>query len=63
MIGVAPDNVAESKLPFNQSDVEAGGGRVAAFYLSEGFVDAVVDVSGTRVSPSGKSAEIVVRIT
>ena len=63
MLGIAPDKVAESKLAFNESEVEEGGGRVLAFYQSEGFLDAVVDASGTRVSPSGKSADLVVRIS
>ncbi len=62
MLGIAPDKVAESKLPFNETEVAAGAGRVAAFYQSEGYLDVAVDVSGTRVSASGKSADLVVRI-
>ncbi|MEO6789228.1 MAG: BamA/TamA family outer membrane protein [Chthoniobacteraceae bacterium] len=62
MVGVAPERLAESKLPYNESEVEAGAGRVAAFYQSEGFLDVVVDVAGTRISSGGKTAEIVVRI-
>jgi len=63
MVGVAPERLAESKLPFNQSEIESGVGRVAAFYQSEGFLDVAVDPSGTRVAAGGKNADLVVGIT
>ncbi len=63
MVGVAPDKIAESKLPFNDNEIVAGVERLIAFYQSEGFLDAVVDLSATRLSSSGKSADIVVRIS
>ena len=63
MVGVAPERLAESKLAFNESEVAAGAGRVAAYYQSEGFLDVAVDTSGTRISANGKSADLSVRIS
>jgi outer membrane protein assembly complex protein YaeT len=63
MVGVAPEKVAGSKLPFNEAEVAAGAGRVAAFYESEGFLDVKVDVSDTRISDGGQGADLAVRIT
>ncbi len=62
MVGLAPDRLAESKLPYNETEIAEGAERVAAFYQSEGFLDVAVDVSGTRISANGKSADVVVRI-
>ncbi|GDX11062.1 hypothetical protein LBMAG57_28340 [Verrucomicrobiota bacterium] len=62
MVGLAPDRLAESKLPYNETEIAAGVERVSAFYQSEGFLDMVADASGTRISASGRSAGVVVRI-
>ncbi len=63
MVGVVQERLAEAKLPYNETEIADGAGRVAAFYQSEGFPDVAVDVSGTRISANGRSADIVVRIT
>ena len=63
MIGVAPERLAESKLPFNESEIAEGAGRVAAYYQSEGFLDVTVETSGTRITANGRSADVGVRIS
>ena len=63
MVGVVQERLAESKLPYNETEIADGAGRVAAFYQSEGFPDVAVDVSGTRINGNGRSVDIVVRIT
>ena len=63
VIGVAPERLAESKLPFNEMEIAEGAGRVAAYYQSEGFLDVTVDVAGTRLTANGRSADLLVRIS
>jgi outer membrane protein assembly complex protein YaeT len=62
VVGVAPEKLVEAKLPFNETEIAEAGERVLAFYQSEGFLDVAVDVTGTRISASGRSAELLVRI-
>jgi outer membrane protein assembly complex protein YaeT len=62
MVGVKPERLAESKLPYHESEVQAGADRVRDFYASEGYLDATVDTAGTRVRSGGKHADLVVRI-
>jgi outer membrane protein assembly complex protein YaeT len=62
MVGVEPEKLAKAKLPYTESEVAAGAGRVRDFYASEGFLDAEVDTSGTRIVSAGTQADLVVRI-
>src|SRR4029434_8221999 len=53
----------EPKLfPYNQNEVNAGADRVRGFYVSEGYLDAVVDASNVTLSRDGRSATVVVKI-
>lgn len=61
--GVKAQDLAKQKLPYTEAEVSAGGDRVRGFYLSEGWLDATVDVSGTRLSGDGTAADVVVAIT
>ena len=62
LLGVPAERLAESKLPYNESEVAAGAGRVRDFYISEGYLDATADISGTRIRPGGKHADLIIRI-
>ena len=62
MLGVNAEKLAKTELPFNESEVAAGAERVAAFYASEGWLDAKTDTTGTRIREGGTAAEVVVRI-
>jgi len=48
--------------PFNQNEINAGADRVRGFYVSEGYLDALVDASNVKLSRDGRSATVVVRI-
>lgn len=63
MVGIDPEKVAATKIAYNETELAAGVGRVAAFYESEGFLDVAVDVAGTRITGGGVSAQVVVRIS
>lgn len=60
--GVPVDKIAEQKIPYSEGEVSAGGDRIRGFYLSEGYLDATVDIAGTRISPDGTAADVVVNI-
>ena len=60
--GVALADIAKSDLPFHEAEVAAGADRVRGYYVSEGWLDAVVETTGTRLSGDGTAADIVVRI-
>lgn len=63
MIGVAPERLVKSKLPFNETEITAGVERVVAFYQSEGFLDVAVKLTGTEITAGGTKAGLVLRIT
>jgi outer membrane protein insertion porin family len=48
--------------PYNQNEVNAGADRVRGYYVSEGYLDAVVDASNVKLSRDGRSATVVVKI-
>ncbi len=62
MSGVEMEKLGAAKLPYTTSEVVAGADRVRGFYASEGWLDATVDASTTRLSADGTAADIVVRI-
>jgi outer membrane protein assembly complex protein YaeT len=61
MVGVTKEELAEAKVPFNESEIAAGADRLVGFYASEGFLEAEVDTTDTRIT-GGRQGEIVVRI-
>ncbi|MEO6739091.1 MAG: outer membrane protein assembly factor BamA [Chthoniobacteraceae bacterium] len=63
MIGLASGRLAESKLAFNETEIAEGAGRIAAYYQSEGFLDVKVETTGTRITATGRGADVVVRIS
>lgn len=60
--GVPQAEIATANLPYHEADVTAGIERVRGYYVSEGWLNAAVETSRTRVSRDGKSADIVVGI-
>jgi len=62
MFGVDAKKLASAGVPFNETEVAAGGERIAAFYISEGYIDATADTKATRIRPGGTEAEVVVQI-
>lgn len=60
--GVPQEEIAAAGLKYHESEITAGADRVRGYYVSEGWLDAVVDTSGTKVSGDGTSADVLVRI-
>lgn len=60
--GVPQSEIATANLPYHESDVTAGAGRVRGYYVSEGWLNAAAETSRTRVSRDGKAADVVVEI-
>jgi outer membrane protein insertion porin family len=60
--GVKIEGVADAKLPYRASDVTAGSDRVRGYYESEGWLDAAVTASGTRITADGTAADIAVAV-
>jgi outer membrane protein assembly complex protein YaeT len=62
LMGVPVEKLAAEKIPYNEGEVSAGADRVRGLYLSEGWLDVAVDVTGTRVTADGTAAAVVVTI-
>jgi outer membrane protein assembly factor BamA len=64
MIGDTLANLEKEpeRFPYTAAEVAAGADRVRGFYLSQGFLNAKVDVSNVRLSASGTRAVVTVRI-
>jgi outer membrane protein insertion porin family len=60
--GVQAAEIGKANLPYSEKELSEGADRVRAFYGSEGFLDVVVETKGTRVSPSGAAADLVISI-
>ncbi len=60
--GVPLADIAAANLPYHESDVTAGAERVRGYYISEGWLDAVVGTNGTQLSGDGTGAHVVVGI-
>jgi outer membrane protein insertion porin family len=60
--GVQAAEIGKANLPYSEKELSEGADRVRAFYGSEGFLDVVVETKGTRVSPSGTAADLVISI-
>ena len=63
MVGIAPERLVKSKLPFNGTEFATGVERVVAFYQSEGFLDVAVKLTGTEITAGGTKASLVLRIS
>ena len=61
--GVAVEEIAAAKIPFHEAEVVGGGDRVRGYYVSEGWLDVLVDTSATRLSPDGRAADDIVNIS
>jgi outer membrane protein insertion porin family len=64
MIGAKPSRLKKEPelFPYNQNEVNAGADRVRGYYVSEGYLDAVVDASKVNLSRDGRAATVVVKI-
>jgi outer membrane protein assembly complex protein YaeT len=64
MIGATPERMEKrpEDFPYNASEIASGADRVRGFYVSEGYLDAVVDASSVTVSAGGTRAEVLVKI-
>jgi outer membrane protein insertion porin family len=64
MIGAKPARLKKEPelFPYNQNEVNAGADRVRGYYVSEGYLDVLVDASKVNLSRDGRSATVVVRI-
>jgi outer membrane protein insertion porin family len=60
--GVPIEEITSSNLPFHAADVAAGGDRIRGYYVSEGWLDAIVSTDGTKISANGTAADIAVNI-
>ena len=65
MIGATPEQLAKEpdKFPYTDAEISAGADRVRGLYLSEGFLNVVIDSSSVQLSANGTRAEVTVRIT
>ncbi len=60
--GVPLADIGTANLPYHEPDVTTGAERVRSYYMSEGWLDAVVETKATRLSADGTEAQIVVGI-
>ena len=60
--GTKPEELAKAKLPHSEKWLSEAADRVRGFYVSEGFLDAVVETTGTQVVAGGTAADIVLSI-
>ncbi len=51
------------RFPYTQAEIDAGADRVRGLYLSEGFLNVVIDSSGIQLSANGTRADVTLRIT
>jgi len=65
MLGAPEERLTKEPdlFPYHQSEIEAGADRVRGFYISEGYLDVVVEPDEARLVEGGKGAEVTVRIT
>lgn len=65
MIGAPEERLEKDTdlFPYNQRELSNGADRVRGFYVSEGYLDAVVDASSISISADGRSATATVKIT
>jgi outer membrane protein assembly complex protein YaeT len=64
MLGATPDRLAKEAdmFPYNESEIAAGVDRVRGLYISEGFLNAVVEARPAEFSRDGTRARITIQI-
>jgi outer membrane protein insertion porin family len=60
--GTKPHEIAAARLPYSEKELSEAADRVRAFYVSEGFLDVIVETKGTRVVAGGTAADLVISI-
>lgn len=65
MIGGTPEDMAKNpdRFPYTAAEIDAGADRVRGLYLSEGFLNVLIDPSGVQLSANGTRADVTLRIT
>ncbi len=65
MIGGTPERLAKNpgQFPYTAAEVSSGADRVRGLYLSEGFLNVIIDSSAVQLAASGTRADLTVRIT
>ena len=63
-LGATPERLAKEPelFPFNAGEISSGADRVRGLYVSEGFLDAVVDATKIDLTENGTRASVTVRI-
>ena len=63
-LGATPERLAKEpeKFPYNAAEVASGADRVRGLYISEGYLDAVVDAAKIDLTENGTRASVTVRI-
>ena len=65
MIGATPERLAKEpdQFPYTAAEVGGGADRVRGLYLSEGFLNVVIDSTGVQLAENGTRADVTIRIT
>ena len=63
-LGAPPERLAKEPemFPFNAREIASGADRVRGLFVSEGFLNAIVDASKIELSENGVRAQVTVRI-
>ena len=63
-LGATPERLAKEPelFPYNAGEIASGADRVRGLYVSEGFLDAVVDAAKIDLTENGTRAAVTVRI-
>ncbi len=63
-LGATPERLAKEPelFPYNAGEISSGADRVRGLYVSEGFLDAVVDATKIDLTENGTRASVTVRI-
>ena len=64
MIGATPERLAKEpdQFPYTAAEVSGGADRVRGLYLSEGFLNVVIDSTGVQLAANGTRADVTIRI-
>ena len=64
MVGATEERLAReaAQFPYTEAEISAGADRVRGLYNYEGFLNAEVDTTGTKITDGGTRAEVAVRV-
>ena len=64
MIGAPEERLTREPelFPYHEAEVAAGADRVRGLYVSEGYLDVIVEPAGLRLSEGGSRAEVIIKI-